>query len=316
MSRHQKSEAAPPAGRGGRWLALAAVAAGAAAVISLTALAHGGTARPEAARPAAATGALPLPASTGSGTSTASGSGSTMAAHPAAASAYQIAIQNYAFSPASLTVQVGDTVTWTNEDSAPHTVTVTSGPVKFDSGTLQKGQSYSYTFGTAGTYSYYCAVHPDMTGKVVVGAAAPPSSSPTTAPSTAPSSAGPAPTGGSGSQCGAFEATVTTFLQHLYAAHLEESPGQQLGDILNLDQYVKMHTTLIANMLAPQTDAVLGGSDALLTTFLAHVYAAHLEESPGQQVNDISNVDQYVEMHTTLIVNMLKPLVGAELGSC
>ena len=53
-------------------------------------------------------------------------------------------------------------------DTAPHTVTVTSGPVKFDSGTLQKGESFSYTFKETGTYEYYCAVHPDMTASVKV----------------------------------------------------------------------------------------------------------------------------------------------------
>ena len=55
-------------------------------------------------------------------------------------------IMNYAYTPASLKVSVGDTVTWTNMDTAPHTVTVTSGPVKFNSGTSQKGESFTYTF--------------------------------------------------------------------------------------------------------------------------------------------------------------------------
>jgi plastocyanin len=83
-----------------------------------------------------------------------SSTGSAAAAKSAAASAHQVMIMNYAFSPASLAIAAGDTVTWTNEDSAPHTVTVTNGPKKFDSGTLQKGQSFSYAFTAAGTYSY------------------------------------------------------------------------------------------------------------------------------------------------------------------
>jgi plastocyanin len=64
-------------------------------------------------------------------------------------------------------------------DSAPHTVTVSSGPEKFGSPNLQKGDSFSYKFTKPGTYDYYCAVHPDMKGSVTVtgGATTPPSSS-------------------------------------------------------------------------------------------------------------------------------------------
>ena len=75
---------------------------------------------------------------------------------------------DYKFSPAALTIRSGSKVTWTNMDTAPHTVTIDSGPVKFSSPTLQKGDSFTYTFTTPGTYSYYCAVHPDMTAKVIV----------------------------------------------------------------------------------------------------------------------------------------------------
>ncbi|EWM11302.1 plastocyanin/azurin family copper-binding protein [Kutzneria sp. 744] len=71
---------------------------------------------------------------------------------PAAeSSAIAVDIKNYAFSPASITVSVGDTVTWTNEDTAPHTVTVSAGPVTFASPTLQQGQTFSYTFAKAGS---------------------------------------------------------------------------------------------------------------------------------------------------------------------
>jgi plastocyanin len=80
----------------------------------------------------------------------------------------QVAIANYAFSPDSTTVHVGDTVVWTNQDEAPHDATTTGGPASFASPTLEQGESWSYTFTTAGTYLYYCSLHPDMRGRVVV----------------------------------------------------------------------------------------------------------------------------------------------------
>ena len=77
-------------------------------------------------------------------------------------------IQDFYFSPASITVEPGTTVTWVNQGQAPHTATHTGGA--FDSGTLQPGESYSYTFDKAGTsYAYYCRIHPDMTGTIAVG---------------------------------------------------------------------------------------------------------------------------------------------------
>lgn len=76
-------------------------------------------------------------------------------------------IVNYAFNPAVLSVPTGTTVTWTNGDSVAHTVTSDTGA--FESGNLAKGQSFSYTFNTAGTYDYICSIHPSMKGKVVVG---------------------------------------------------------------------------------------------------------------------------------------------------
>ncbi|MFC8666308.1 plastocyanin/azurin family copper-binding protein [Streptomyces sp. NPDC057199] len=90
---------------------------------------------------------------------------------PASAATYRVAMKGYAFSPAALTVPVGSTVTWTNQDTAPHDVKTTSGPVSIHSPMLQKGQSWSFTFTTAGSYGYYCTVHPDMTARIVVPAA-------------------------------------------------------------------------------------------------------------------------------------------------
>ncbi len=84
-----------------------------------------------------------------------------------------VTIQGFAFTGNSITINVGDTVTWTNTDGAVHTAT--SDTPLFDSGTLTNGNSYSFTFNTAGTFPYHCNIHPFMTGSVVVQAVAQPS---------------------------------------------------------------------------------------------------------------------------------------------
>jgi plastocyanin len=250
------------------------------------------------------------------------------AAQPYAAATKQVMIMNYAFSPASMSVNVGDTVVWTNQDSAPHTVTVSSGPANFSSATLQKGQTFSFKFAKAGTYSYYCSVHPDMKATVTVaGSSAPPPTNPAPPTSPAPPTghgppAAPAPpaTGqtppASGAACAALDTTVQTLLRHVYGAHLEESPVQQVTDLLNINQYTLTHTTLVEHMIEPQVAALSTGVVGLLTPLLTHLYTAHLEESPFQQVADLTNLDQYVKTHTVLIETMLQPLLNAELGSC
>lgn len=80
--------------------------------------------------------------------------------------ATSVNIQNFAFSPDTLKVKPGTSVTWTNMDSAPHTATSLNGI--FDSGSLSTGQAYSYTFSTAGTYAYHCAIHSMMKTAVIV----------------------------------------------------------------------------------------------------------------------------------------------------
>ncbi|GAB2975597.1 cupredoxin domain-containing protein [Nocardioides montaniterrae] len=94
---------------------------------------------------------------------------------PAQAAAHHVDMAGYAFSPSALTVDVGDTVTWTNHDPAPHDVTVTSGPQTVHSPMLSRGQSWTFTFQRPGTYSYICSVHPDMRASVTVAAAPAPS---------------------------------------------------------------------------------------------------------------------------------------------
>ncbi len=84
---------------------------------------------------------------------------------PSAANA-AVKIDNFVFGPQTITVPVGTTVTWTNSDDIPHTAVSTDGV--FKSKVMDTDEKFSYTFTKAGTYSYYCSVHPKMTGKVVV----------------------------------------------------------------------------------------------------------------------------------------------------
>jgi amicyanin len=102
-----------------------------------------------------------LPAAIPSGTAM-----TTPPSNSAAGGSAVVVIENFAYSPPTLTVPVGTTVTWTNKDSVGHTVTTRTS--LFDSGLLSKGQTFSYTFNQKGTYDYYCTVHPYMAGKIIV----------------------------------------------------------------------------------------------------------------------------------------------------
>jgi plastocyanin len=90
------------------------------------------------------------------------------AAAPVRAADMEVKIDNFTFSPHTLTVKAGTTVTWTNEDDIPHVV---AGPPTFKSKALDTDDKYSFTFTTPGTYSYFCSLHPHMTGSIVVEAA-------------------------------------------------------------------------------------------------------------------------------------------------
>jgi plastocyanin len=83
-----------------------------------------------------------------------------------AASDMTVTIADFQFTPASITIHVGDTVTWTNHGPSAHTATANNG--SFNTGVLQKGQSASHTFNTPGTFTYICSIHPFMHGTVVV----------------------------------------------------------------------------------------------------------------------------------------------------
>jgi len=86
----------------------------------------------------------------------------------AAAEPNTITIDNFTFGPQTLTVAVGTTVTWVNHDDEPHTVVNEGTPRLFKSAALDTDDKFTYTFDKAGTYSYFCSIHPHMTGTVVV----------------------------------------------------------------------------------------------------------------------------------------------------
>src|ERR1700678_1492839 len=94
------------------------------------------------------------------------GSTSVTANDAPSAGAAEVKIDNFVFGPQTLAVPVGATVTWTNKDDIPHTAVSTEGV--FKSKVMDTDEKFSYTFTKAGTYPYYCSVHPKMTGKVVV----------------------------------------------------------------------------------------------------------------------------------------------------
>ena len=85
-----------------------------------------------------------------------------------AATDRQIIIDNFSFAPAELTIPAGTRVTWVNRDDVPHTATSTAKPKAFDSGTLDTDGTFAHVFAAPGVYEYYCAVHPRMTGRVIV----------------------------------------------------------------------------------------------------------------------------------------------------
>jgi plastocyanin len=91
----------------------------------------------------------------------------TKASLPVKESTAKVVIDNFSFSPKTFTVPVGATVTWTNHDKVPHVVATADNQFQ-KSPVLKAGQSFSNTFATAGTYSYFCSIHPRMTGKIIV----------------------------------------------------------------------------------------------------------------------------------------------------
>jgi plastocyanin/DNA-binding beta-propeller fold protein YncE len=154
---------------------------------------------------------------------------------PAQGATHSVSLQNLQYNPAQLTVAVGDTVTWTNNDTVTHSVT--GGPL--NSPDLNPGASYTFTFTSAGTVDYHCRFHPDMLGRVTVQDGAPPTTTTgpepptsTTAPPTSTSSGGGAtPTsGGGGAPVGVGPLPV--------AFDLTDANGSWFDTNLNLGQSI------------------------------------------------------------------------------
>ena len=106
---------------------------------------------------------------TGGGLYGGGGSGGTTTSTPASSDGeggVQVVMKNMAFDPDKVTIKAGESVTWTNQDSANHTVTADNG--EFESGDLGKSATFTFQFDKAGTYPYHCGIHPSMTGTVVV----------------------------------------------------------------------------------------------------------------------------------------------------
>jgi len=93
------------------------------------------------------------------------GSSDTTSADPGGGSDTAVSILNFLFEPGDVTISVGDSVTWTNDASAAHTSTATDGTWNSQ---LTSGQSMTQTFDAAGTFDYFCSIHPSMTGTVTV----------------------------------------------------------------------------------------------------------------------------------------------------
>jgi len=87
-------------------------------------------------------------------------------AHVLAVTSVAVDVKDFTFSPLSLTVSSGTTVTWTNHDQLRHTVTSTAGV--FDSKALRNGETFAQAFAQPGTYQYFCALHPQMQATVIV----------------------------------------------------------------------------------------------------------------------------------------------------
>ena len=123
----------------------------------------GATALVLAACSSATTTAVPTAAAAQASGAPAAGA----SAVPAGAAAGAVTIKNFSFNPETLSVKVGQTVTWANSDTATHTVTADDG--SFDSGHVATGTTFQQTFTNAGTFSYHCNIHPSMKATITVG---------------------------------------------------------------------------------------------------------------------------------------------------
>jgi len=142
-------------------LAVAAIAAGCGSDSSSSSAGYGEPTAAATGTAAPAKTAAPAP------TEQAAQAPADNAAAAAAADPITVDIANFAFAPKAIQAKVGQKITFTNQDSTPHTATATDG-AKFDSGQLDQGKSFSYTAKKAGTIQFVCSFHPNMTGTITV----------------------------------------------------------------------------------------------------------------------------------------------------
>jgi plastocyanin len=126
---------------------LARIALGAVAVVALSACGGGGASQPAASQPATSQAAAACSKVTTAGSVAAS-------------------IKDFKFDPGTVTAKVGDTITWTNNDSTAHTVTLDGGAC--DTQNIAAGSTGSLLFAVAGTYPFHCAIHTSMKGTITI----------------------------------------------------------------------------------------------------------------------------------------------------
>jgi plastocyanin len=132
-------------------------------LIPLTAVLATGCAAQSQASPA---GSPPSPVPPAALATVAPTAGAGVAGQAAATTGPQVTIDNFSFTPATITIPAGTALTWSNHDDTPHTVTAAD--KSFGSAAILPNTQFSYTFNTPGTYSYFCSIHPFMTAKVIV----------------------------------------------------------------------------------------------------------------------------------------------------
>lgn len=172
-------------------------------------------------------------------------------AHAASAG---VSIQNFEFYPSSVTINPGESVTWTQKDvGTQHTVTGSG----FDSGALSTNGTYTHMFNEPGTYSYHCSIHQSMQGTVTVKGSAPPS--PQAPAPTAPPSPAPAPAPVAAPTTAAPRATTSVPTTTTIAATTTVAPTTTVPP--TADQSVSPSTTVAAASLALPAQTVSSGDD-------------------------------------------------------
>src|SRR5262249_22728876 len=157
--------------------------------------------------------------------------------------------------------------------------TTTTAPVAFDSGVFKQGQSFAYTFKTPGTYDYYCAVHPDMVGEIVV---LDKDGKPVAPPAAPAKPANP------------VAALLAPFLPKAPAYAKDGNNPSPNGDgMSSMPNSTTPSTSSSPYPYAPAADPVSGA----MNPFVAHVQKAHLSEGPGQNVQDIAEFDFWMKTH-------------------